>query len=122
MGRRGIKLGRLSEDMAERFLKGKGYRILERNYRSVFGELDIIAKDGDCIVFVEVKSSRSPLFGPPSARVGRDKKRHMARCALSYMKRASSVDSICRIDVVSISLDKEKASIELIKDAFRVNI
>jgi len=118
MSRRGIELGRYAEDMAVRFLRKNGYKILERNYKSVFGEIDVIAKDGESTVFVEIKSRSSPLFGPPYLRVTKRKKENIIKSAISYLKRYGLIDRECRIDVVSISLDEEPYSIELIKDAF----
>lgn len=121
MSRRGIELGRLCEEEAARFLKKQGYRILERNYRSVFGEIDVIAEEKGYLVFVEIKSRSSPLFGPPHLRVTKKKRENIIRSAQSYLKRHGLTDSDCRIDVVTVSLDKEKGRIELIKDAFGIN-
>lgn len=118
MGQRGIKLGRYCEKMAVGFLKKKGYKILERNYRSRFGEIDAIAKEGGSIVFIEIKSRSSSLFGPPYLRVTKKKKDNLIKSALFYLKRYGLLDAECRIDIVSISLDNLKEPIELIKDAF----
>ncbi len=120
MSQRGVLLGRHCEDEAVRFLKRNGYKILERNYRSCFGEIDAIARDGDSLVFVEIKSRSSPLFGPPQLRVTKKKRENIIRTALSYLKMHSMIDAECRIDVVSVSLDKQKDRIELIRDAFSV--
>ena len=120
MSQRGIELGKKCEREAVRFLKRRGYKILARNYRSPFGEIDAIAKNGDCIVFVEVKSRSSPLFGPPYLRLVKRKRENIVKSALSYLKRYSSPDAECRIDIVSISLDKKEGRIELIKDAFGI--
>ncbi|MFH1753753.1 MAG: YraN family protein [Candidatus Omnitrophota bacterium] len=118
MSQRGVLLGRHCEDEAVRFLKRMGYKIIERNYRSRFGEIDAIAIDRGSLVFVEIKSRSSPLFGPPQLRITKKKRHNIIKTALSYLKRHSSVDAYCRIDVVAISLDKNKDRIELIKDAF----
>ncbi len=117
MSKRGDALGRHCEELAVRFLKGKRYKILERNYRTPFGEIDVIAKDKGCIVFIEVKSRSSPLFGPPYLRVTKNKKEKIIKSALSYLKRYGLTDKDSRIDVVSISLDRREP-IELIKCAF----
>lgn len=119
MSQRGIELGRYCEKMAVRFLKKNGYRILERNYRSPFGEIDAIAEEGGSIVFVEIKSRASPLFGPPYLRVTKNKRKNIIKGALAFLKRYGLTDAECRIDIVSISLDKE-GEIELIKNAFGV--
>jgi putative endonuclease len=118
VSQRGVALGRYCEDKAVRFLKKNGYKILERNYRSRFGEIDVITRVGGCLVFVEVKSRSSPLFGPPYLRITKKKRRSIIKNALSYLKKTSSIDAECRIDIVSISLDKKDDQIELIKDAF----
>ena len=117
MSKRGDALGRHCEEMAVRFLKGKRYEILERNYRTPFGEIDVIAEDKGCIVFIEVKSRSSPLFGPPYLRVTKKKKEKIIKSALSYQKKYGLIDKDSRIDVISVSLDL-KESIELIKGAF----
>ena len=118
MGQRGDLIGRRCENIAVGYLRKNGYKILEKNYRSPFGEIDAIAKDGDCLVFVEVKSRTSDLFGPPYLRLTRHKRINIIKSALSYLKKHRLFDSDCRIDVVSISLDKKTGRIELIKDAF----
>ncbi len=118
MSQRGIELGKYCEKRAVRFLKKNGYKILERNYRSRFGEIDAIAKEGNSLVFVEIKSRSSPLFGPPYLRITKKKKEHIIKSALSYLKRYGLVDTECRIDIVSISLDNESQPIELMKNAF----
>ncbi len=120
MSQRGVLLGKYCEDEAVRFLKKRGYKILERNYRSRFGEIDVIAKDGNSLVFVEIKSRASPLFGPPQLRVTKKKRENIIKTALSYLKINSMIDAECRIDVVSVSLDKQNNKIELIRDAFGV--
>lgn len=120
MSQRGVKLGKYCEDMAVRFLKKNGYKILERNYRSLYGELDVIARDGNATVFIEIKSRSLPLFGPPYLKLTKIKKRHIIKSAISYLKRYGLIETECRIDVVSISLDKQKDNIELIKNAFDI--
>lgn len=121
MSRREIELGKYCEDRAVLFLKKKGYRILERNYRSLFGELDVIARDGNTLVFIEVKSLTSSLFGPPYLKLTKKKRANIIKSALSYLKRKSLLEAKCRIDVISISLDRKGGGIELIKNAFDAN-
>ncbi len=118
MSYRGIETGRLCESKAVRFLEERGYRVLERNYRCLFGEIDIIAEEGGYIVFVEVKSRAAPLFGEPYLRVTRKKRASIIKSALAYLKRRGSVSADCRIDVVSICLDNNR--MELIRDAFGI--
>jgi putative endonuclease len=77
--------GRRGEEIADAYLKKKGYRIRERNYRCPVGEIDIIALDGDEVVFVEVKSRKSDDFGEPEAAVDARKQAKLSRIALNYI-------------------------------------
>lgn len=110
--------GRKNETIAVRYLKKKGYRIVERNYRNRFGEIDIIARDGHVIVFVEVKARRNSLFGTPAGAVTLRKQKTLSKVALSWMKAARMEGASARFDVVSVSYESGKREIELIKDAF----
>ena len=78
--------GAWGEDRAAEFLAREGYRILERNYRCPLGEMDIIAREGRTVVFVEVKTRSSERFGPPHAAIGPQKQRRMTAIALYYLK------------------------------------
>ena len=99
-------LGKQAEEQAAQFLTQKGYRILERNFPSVFGELDIIARHKDTLVFVEVKQRASQAFGGPMAAVTQAKQLKIARTAASYIKtRAPKFDKI-RFDVICIVADE----------------
>lgn len=111
-------LGDRGEEAAARLLKKEGYRILERNYRCRFGEIDIVARDGPTIAFVEVKTRRSADFGAPAAAVGRGKQLHMERACLNYLSERGLTDHPVRFDVVSILDEKSGTTMELIKDAF----
>lgn len=112
-------LGKAGEDAAVSYLKRKGYRILERNYRTVFGEVDIIAMDGGVFVFTEVKTRSDGSFGLPFEAVGARKRERMRKVALSYLKRMKK-EVPARFDVVSISVEVGRESITHIKDAFDV--
>ena len=118
MGRENIIVGKLGERIALGFLKRSGYRILETNFRTPFGELDVVARRGGHIVFVEVKTRASSSLGPPCLSVTRSKQRHIIRSALVYLKRRNLVDSNWRIDVVSVTMDHdhEVEKIELIEN------
>jgi len=123
MGRRNRAIGITGELIALEFLKKKGYEILDTNYRTPFGEIDIIAMHGDCTVFVEVKTRATCSLGPPYLAITRKKQRHMINNALSYLKRRGRLNSNWRIDVVSIRLDYnyEARDIELIENAVEEN-
>lgn len=108
------KLGNDYEDKACEYLKSIGYKILERNFRSKKGEIDIIAKDGETIVFVEVKYRQSNIFGYSVEAVGFKKQMVIYKVAESYLNYTKRVEVPCRFDV--IGFDNEK--INHIKNAF----
>ena len=112
--------GRLGEDLAGRFLVARGYRILERRFRTRAGEIDIIARDGDTLVFVEVKTRHSLGCGTPAESVDRRKRARISRTALAYLARLGRADIPCRFDVVEVFLDPAGgASARLVRDAFQ---
>jgi len=98
-------LGKLGEDIAARFLSRKGYRITARNVRTYLGEVDIVAKRGLDIIFVEVKARKSTSFGPPYLAITSSKKRRLIQSALCYLKMKKIEQARWQIDVVSIELD-----------------
>jgi len=111
--------GVLGEKLAREFLKGRNYRIIETNYRCPEGEIDIVAKHKDYLVFVEVRTKRSREFGSPEESITRAKKERLKAVAWHYQQTHHDLPSLCRIDVVAIELDgKGKPSrIELIENA-----
>jgi putative endonuclease len=112
------ELGKRGEEVALRFLKKKGYRLIEKNYVCKMGEMDIIAKEKDTLVFIEVKTRTSALFGPPQLAVNAWKQRQLSKVALNYLNEKRLRDVKARFDVVAIVLEEEEEEIELIKDAF----
>ena len=96
------KFGNASEKLAETFLQGLGYDILDRQYLTRLGELDLVARQGDEIVFVEVKARRSDTFGPPEASVTPNKIRKIALAAELYLRQKHLIDLPFRLDVVAI--------------------
>jgi putative endonuclease len=112
------ELGKKGEELALRFLKKRGYRIIEKNYVCKMGEMDIIAKEKDTLVFVEVKTRTSTIFGPPQLAVNPTKQMQLSKVALSYLKAKQLEDIKARFDVVAILLGPKGEEIELIKDAF----
>lgn len=108
------KIGKAGEDAAARFLARKGYKILHRNWRCLLGEIDIVAKEKDFIVFVEIKTRSSPLFGAGFLSVNYIKQSKLITLAKVYLKRYGLSDRPCRIDIVSI----DAKTITLIRDAF----
>src|SRR4030065_2246295 len=113
-------LGINGENLAVTFLKEKGYRIITRNYKSCIGEIDIIARDGNTIVFIEVKTRATELFGQPFEAVNRKKQHKMKNVALLYMKKYER-NFPARFDVVSIFYRANgMKEIDHIIDAFEV--
>lgn len=116
----GKHTGRQGEDLAAAWLAEAGYRIIERNYRCLFGEIDIVAQDGDTLVFVEVKSRRSGAFGAPELAVGIEKQRKISRISLHYLAEKGWSHRPARYDVVAVRLQPEGPRIELIRNAFEL--
>ncbi|MBI4011164.1 MAG: YraN family protein [Candidatus Rokubacteria bacterium] len=106
MGKRPTRpVGQLGEEVAARFLEARGFRILARNLRSRLGEIDLVARDGATLVFVEVKARRGPASEPPQVSVDGRKRSRLARLALDYLAREWLRDLACRFDVVAVTFD-----------------
>ena len=119
MGRNKKKFGDRGEDLACEYLSSKGFQIIERNYRYGHGEIDIVAKDSEILVFVEVKSRKNLEFGYPEEAITEGKKQQIKRIASAYLYEHEIKDTDCRIDVVAILFrGKESPSISHIKNAF----
>jgi len=114
------KFGKSGEDIAAKSLEKKGFQIVCRNYRSPFGEIDIIAKNNDTIVFVEVKSRRTSTFGHPKYAVTLDKQERISKTALYYLKVTGQSHIRARFDVVAISEHHQQTDVEIIKNAFEL--
>jgi putative endonuclease len=114
------ELGRWGEKVACRFLRREGYRILGRNYVSPAGEIDVVARDGDMLVFVEVKTRSGTEFGGPLEAVGREKQRRIVRMARWYLAKHRIEEYPCRFDVVAVTRrdDEKNPTIELVRSAF----
>ena len=112
-------LARFGEEEACRFLRKKGYRVLQRNFRCAKGEIDIIASSGKMIVFVEVKARSSANFAQPWEAVGFRKRKHLHETAKFYILQNGIRDFEFRFDVLSIVVNNDlQAKIEWIQDAF----
>jgi putative endonuclease len=112
------EIGKRGEEIALRFLKRNGYQIIEKNYVCRMGEMDLIAKEKDTLVFVEVKTRTSTAFGPPQLAVNPTKQRQLSKVALSFLKEKKLEDVKARFDVVAVLVRARNEEIELIKDAF----
>ena len=100
-----LRLGNWGERVAKSFLVDKGYRVLETGFRSAWGEVDIVARDGDELVFVEVRTRRGTALGTPQESVTRAKAGRLIATAQSYMEEKGVTGTDWRIDLVSIVLD-----------------
>ena len=122
MGMESYQLGQEGEGIAEQYLLKQGYQIIEKNFRSQQGEVDLIARDGDYLVFVEVKSYSYRSYGSPVGAVRKNKKQSVIHAARTYLYKKKIKDTYCRFDVVTIyrKMDGSQA-IELYKNAFMVN-
>ena len=118
MTRARIALGKIGEDLACRELERRGYAILAKRYRRRGGEIDIIARDGATIVFVEVKAREGHDYGEASEAVTRRKRSRMTELALDYLARNNLTKSPCRFDVVAIHVENELPVIEVYQNAF----
>jgi putative endonuclease len=112
------KLGKEGESIAVQYLIKNGYKILETNYRTKLGEIDIIAKDKKTIVFVEVKARRSVHFGSPKWAVTPQKQKKISMVALYYLKTTDQSNVNARFDVVAITANRDRPQVEIIKNAF----
>ncbi len=111
------EIGTAGEESAIKALKKQGYKILERNHTTRFGEIDIIAEEGGYLVFVEVKKRNTEQFGHALAAVNRTKQQHLVRSALWYIKKHNCFNRHVRFDAVG--LDGER--VKIVKGAFMVD-
>lgn len=122
MNQNKVSIGQYGEEIACEYLKIHDYKILERNYRTRFGEIDIIAKCNDILVFIEVKTKSGIDFGTPAEMVNKKKKLKLERLAKAYLQEQelSSEEKKFRIDVVSVILEEgEKLEIQHIENAIQ---
>ena len=117
-GSNNIEKGKKGEDIAAACLRKEGYRIVERNYRCLYGEIDIIAMDAGDVVFVEVKSRKSDNFGSPEEAVNIIKQRKISKVALNYLQERGLADHNVRFDIVAIRFMPQDNRVKIIKNAF----
>jgi putative endonuclease len=111
-------LGKRGEALACRLLKEKGYKIIERNFLTPIGEIDIVAREGQTLVFVEVKTRESDAFGSAKWAVDRRKQQKLSRVALYYLNLKAWQDRPARFDVVAVDMEPGGERIELFRNAF----
>ena len=117
------EVGKLGEKLAKKFLKKRGYHIYETNFRCRGGEIDIVARKKDYLVFIEVRTKSNLDFGTPEESITQSKKEKLITSALTYINAHNNLPSLWRIDVVAVEVDqKGKAKrIELIENAVGEN-
>ncbi len=114
-----ITLGKRGEDLAVLYLKEQGIDVKIQNYRQKTGEIDIIAQDGDCLVFVEVKTRKNLAFGLPFEAVTRKKQAQLTRVAMDYISRNKISQQAIRFDVISVlMIHGRKPQIEHLTNCF----
>jgi putative endonuclease len=122
MGMESYKLGKEGEEIAENYLIQQGYQIIERNFHSRQGEVDIIARDRDSLVFVEVKSYSYRSYGSPVGAIRKAKKQSLIHAAQTYLYKKNIQDTYSRFDVIAIyKKDSGEQLIEHYRDAFYIN-
>jgi putative endonuclease len=111
-------LGQKGEDLACAFLCGRGYDIIQRNFRCRYGEIDLIARQGETLVFIEVKTRMGSGYGAPEEAVTAEKQEHIRRVALFYLQAHPDIDQELRFDVIAISWGAESSRVNHIEGAF----
>ena len=112
-----LELGKLGEELAIKHIRSLGYKILARNWRYSYFELDIVAQDKNEIVFIEVKTRKDDLHGLPEFAVSKRKQQKISEAAEAYIQQYN-VDNECRFDIVAIIYNKQKSKLYYTKDAF----
>lgn len=114
-----LQRGARGEKLARRHLRQHGYKILYRNFRGrTGGEIDIVCRDGDTLVFVEVKTRTSEDFGRPIETIRTEQRQRISRGALAWLRMLDDPDILFRFDVVEVLMMEKEPRIELIKNAF----
>jgi putative endonuclease len=112
------QVGNKGESLAEDYIKRKGYKIIQRNYRCRLGEIDIIAKDDDTIVFIEVRTKQNENFGSPQDSVTSTKINKISKTALRFIQEKNLSGYSYRFDFIAITFSQGKPNIEHIENAF----
>ncbi len=102
------RLGKWGEDIAVQYLSQKGYTILARNVRTEFGEIDIVAQQGDTMIFIEVKTRTTQDFGYPESALTDQKKFHLIRAIQAYLQKEETEPHAWQVDILAIQREKGK--------------
>jgi putative endonuclease len=113
-----LPLGRRGERAAEKYLRRNGYRIVARNFRAVGAEIDLVAMDGETLVFIEVKTRRSRIAGAPEEAVDERKQTRMRRAAEVFARRYRADEIEMRFDIAAVDASGRRLEIELLRNAF----
>ncbi|MBN1540843.1 YraN family protein [candidate division KSB1 bacterium] len=117
-----VRIGKQAEEIAAQYLLDLGWELIERNFRTRSGEIDLIGRDGETLVFVEVKSNRQTGFGPPEMRVDQRKQEKIAHTAECYLYSRQIIDQDCRFDVIALQWrmgrDGDKPELHHYRNAF----
>lgn len=109
------KVGQMGEQAARDYLEKQGYSIIETNYRCKLGEIDIIARDGEMVVIVEVRTKTGLAFGRPEESINRDKARKLNRLALQYIQANYHREISSRIDLIAVMIEKNSGLVKDVK-------
>lgn len=120
MNKERISLGKIGEELAMAHLKRMKYKILERNYKCLLGEVDLVARDKNTLVFIEVKTRKTKDFGGPAAAVDLRKQRQLSKVALHYLAQKKLNNIPARFDVVAIELIGSAPHVQIIRNAFEL--
>ena len=115
-------LGRAAEAYAERWLRDRGWTFLERRFRRSFGEIDLVFRHDETLVFVEVRSRTDWTRGRPAETIGRTKRRTLVRVALAWLRAHGALDRVCRFDVVEMRPEGDSWRLRHWPDAFRPEV
>jgi putative endonuclease len=118
MSRQRVAFGEAGEDLACRELQRRGYAILARRWRQRGGEIDVIARDGATVVFIEVKARGGRWFGAAAEAVTMTKQRRLVRLGQQYLARSGRTGCPCRFDVVSIHVEDGRPRVDIFQNAF----
>lgn len=110
--------GDLGEDAAARYLESRGFRVLERNWRYKQWELDLICRDGDTVVFVEVKTRAATTMGIPADALTRKKQVRLVKAASQYLTKNDLWDEPCRFDLAAVIDTGHSMDVDYFEDAF----
>ena len=113
-----LPLGRRGERAAEKYLRRNGYRIVARNFRAAGAEIDLVAMDGETLVFVEVKTRRSRDAGAPEEAVDERKQKQIRRAAELFATRYRAAEVTMRFDIIAVDGSGKRLEIELLRNAF----